>query len=570
MEKSKKSGTCRPAESEDHGLSRREFLEKSGTALTAAALAGSLSLLPQGCSRRMSEGDYDIIIRNGLVYDGGGGPPRIMDIGVRGDRITGVGKLTGRAARTIDAKGLAVAPGFIDVHTHCDLTFQQTGKKRYLAYVMPSWRGNYNYITQGVTTVVTGNCGYGYARADEWLDIVGSVGFGTNVLHLIPHGMIREELFGRKQPAELSKAGLAALIKRFEEELEKGTVGFSSGLEYAPGCYASTRELIELAKTVRKKGGLYTTHMRDESGRNYGGGKTGIFESVKEAIEIGRRAEIPVQISHLKIAAPIHNTPPEKVMQLIERARMEGLDITADQYPYDAGSTRITILLPNEFVTSDSVKEEFKNAGGKKAVMKAIEKTLEWTAPEQILITMYTGKEEFEGKNLSQIARIRGKEPAECFADMVCFEKQAPVGVFFSQDMRVVRKFMSREYVMTASDGWTVPKNMTRPHPRTYGTFTRKLGHFVMKEKIMTLSAAIRSMTSLPAGKFRIKDRGTIGEGRFADVVVFDPSRVVDRSTYMDPHRYSEGIQYLMVNGIVSISEGKATGKRAGRPITRV
>lgn len=512
--------------------------------------------------------EYDILIKGGTIYDGTLNGPIQSDIGIQKDKIADIGNLEGKGAKIIDARGLIVTPGFIDVHTHCDLTFKRMGMKRYLAYVLPSWKGNYNYIYQGVTTVVTGNCGYGYTDTEHWYSIVDSVKFGSNVLHLAPHGMIREELFGSNQPGELSQTQLSAMQRRVAEELEKGAAGISTGLEYAPGYYASTSELTELAKVAKKYGGIYTTHMRDESG-SMDTGTPGVIDSINEAIEIARKAEIPVEISHLKINAPINDVRPEQVLELIEKARQDGLDIHADQYPYAAGSTYLTILLPDRFKTAVGVEDTFKTKNGRNDIQVAIKKVFEYLPPEKILITMYGKKEDYEGKTVQEIADLENREPAESYADMAC-EDTAPMAVFFSQDMDIVRGLMPRDYVMTASDGWTVPKGMTKPHPRLYGTFPKKIKQFAIDEKRMDFQMAIRSMTSLPAEKFNIKDRGLLAKGYFADIAVINPETICDRATYRDPHQYADGIECLLVNGKLSVEKGEATGKRGGIALKRI
>lgn len=546
-------------------MTRRTFMKTTSKAAMAAAAAGAVPALTVGCSGS-SNSQFDVLIKGGTVYDGTLTEPQTLDVAIKDGRIADVGTVEEKADKTINANGLAVCPGFIDIHTHCDLTFKNTGWKRYLAYVMPSWKGNHNYLYQGVTTVVTGNCGYGYTDTNKWLGMADAVGFGTNVYHLAPHGMIREELFGDKQPTELSSAQLDAMKNRVAEELDKGAIGLSVGLEYAPGLLSTTRELIELGKVVRQKGRLFTFHMRDESGAILEGNRRGILESIKEVVEVARRAEVPVEISHLKISAPFNDVQAGQVLELIAAARDEGLDVTADQYPYDAGSTYIIILLPDRFKTATSVRDEFKTKSGRDEVKKAIEAVFQHTPPEKTLITMYPDKEEYEGKTLKEIAEMEGRSAAEAYADMACLDP-APMGVFFAQDMNVVRAFMPHEFVMTASDGWTVPKGMTKPHPRTYGCFPRKLKQFVMDEKIMPLTAAIRSMTSLPAEKFGIKDRGRIARGMAADVVVLKMDSVADHATYTDPHHYSDGVVHLFVNGTAVIENKEVTGDRNGQAL---
>lgn len=549
-------------------MNRREFLIKSGK---AAALTVSMAAAPtwlQGCGQT-STGDYDLVFRNGTVYDGTLTPPFNADVAIKGDRIVAMGTLPGKTAKTIDVTGLIVAPGFIDIHTHCDLTFSIAGTKRYLAYFMPSWKGNHNYLFQGVTTVVTGNCGLGYANAQEWFDIAQSVGFGTNICHLAPHGMIRQQLFGADQPGELSSAQLTKLKDRVVEEMDKGVIGLSAGLEYSPGLLASTGELIEVCKVVQAKGGLFTIHMRDESGQSAYPDRKGLLASLQEVFEIARRAEIPVEISHLKIATPFGRTAPDQVLDLIEKARLEGLAIHADQYPYEADSTFINGLLPDKYKTTNGVKPSYLTAAGRTEIRQAIEYVFSFLSPDKVLITMDHEHKEYDGKTLVEIGKIMNKTPAEAYVELVC-QDPCPVGVFFLQDIKIVHALTGRDYIITASDGWTVPKDMSRPHPRTYGTFPKKLRRFAMEAKLLTLNQAIRSMTSLPAEKLRIKDRGRLAPGAMADLVVFNPQTINDRATYQEPHQYSEGVVHLMVNGVLTIANGQVTGDRGGRVLKRI
>lgn len=557
---------------ETSGVSRRKVLGMAARTACMLAAAGTLPPLVHaapGKGRSVTlKTDLDVIIRNGTIYDGTTDEPYQADIGIRGDKIFAIGSITGRAPRDIDAAGLIVTPGFIDVHTHCDLTFQRVGFKRYLAYTMPSWKGNYNFLYQGVTTVVTGNCGYGYTDSDYWLNLVDTLGFGTNVATLAPHGMLREKLCGADQRPMLSPRELDALKGMVADEMAKGAVGFSSGLAYAPGWLSPTEELIALAKVTRRHGGIYATHIRDETGKPTTTGGIGVLESLHEAIEVGRRAEIPVEISHLKIDAPINNVHPERILEIIEAARREGLPIHADQYPYDAGSTTITILLPNEFVTSTGLQDRYKTKAGRAEVRAAIEQVFTYLPPEKTLITMDTTDPSHEGKTLKAIAEQQGKPAADCYVDMVC-EEIPPIGVFFSQDMDIVRALMPHDYIITASDGWTVPKGMTNPHPRVYGTFPKKIRQFVLTEKRLDLKAAIRSMTSLPAEKFNLQGRGRIAEGNYADIAVIDMKTLTDHATYLKPHQYAEGVNYLLVNGVVAIEKGVATGDRGGRALRK-
>ena len=544
-------------------FTRREFLYRASVTAVAASAMPSLLV---SCGDRDTE--YDTIIKGGTVYDGTNAKPYVADIGIKDERITAIGNLDGSAKRVIDAGGKVVAPGFIDVHTHCDLTFKRTGFKRHMSRLMPSWKGNYNYLYQGVSTVVTGNCGYGFTDTHRWLSMVDSVGFGTNVAHLVPHGMIREELFGSNQPGALTREQLEKMKSRVNEELEKGAIGMSTGLEYAPGLLTNTAELAALAREVARKGGIYTSHIRNESGRSDKTGRHGVLKSLDEAIYIGNEAAVPVEVSHLKIAAPMENVRASMLLEKIDSARRKGLDITADQYPYAAGSTHIAILLPGELVSSLGVKEKYRKMEGLKEVEKAIMDVFEYLPPEKILITMFPEREELEGKTLKESAEMMGMPPEKAYAEMVS-QESAPMGVFFAQDMDVVRSIMPAEFVFTASDGWTVPKDMTHPHPRCYGTFPRKLGRFVREEKVLQLQQAILSMTSRPAQKFGIRDRGVLAKDKYADIVVIDPDKIIDRATYTQPHMYATGVEYLLVNGKISIEEGTATGHRGGISLKR-
>jgi len=545
-------------------MTRRDFLSK--TAKVGCALAVSsraLELLPSG-SPPPGNVLYDIVIKGGSIHDGTLAPPAAGDIGIAGDKIVAVGHLSGTGLKIIDASGFIVTPGFIDVHNHSDQALQRLSFRKEASDLDPAFRGNYCYLYQGVTTVVAGNCGWGFTETDSWLSWVNSTPFGTNSFHLAPHGVIRQKLFGDGQPEELTKPQLDLFKNKIAESMAQGAVGMSTGLAYAPGFLTHTEELIELAKVVGKHGGLYASHLRDESGRSYGQGKFGVIESIKEAIEIGRRAEIPVQISHLKISEPMNGISAGTILDLIEAARAEGLDVTADQYPYESGPSFLTILLPKEFVEKEGVKDKYKSRQGREEVRKAIEQVFAYLPPEKILIAVFGRRREFEGKTLQEVSALTGKTPGDCFAEMVCGEEVA-MGIFFSQDQNVVREIMPRHFVMTASDGWPVPKGMGRPHPRSYGTFPRKIRKFVLEEKILSLSAALRSMTSLPAEKFKLKGRGKIAPGNFADIAVIDLKTMTDRATYLDPHQYAEGIRYLLVNGVMAIENSRVTEERGGK-----
>ena len=515
----------------------------------------------------MSEA-YDVLIKDGNVYDGVSENPYRADVGIVKDKITRVGTLPETALKTIDARGLTVMPGFIDVHTHSDSPFMLSRRLREQVQNLPSVKGNWNYLLQGVTTVITGNCGEGFADMDQWFEFLEKLKFGTNVFHLAPHGQIRTSLFGENQPHIPTGAQLEDLKSRTAEVMEMGAVGLSTGLVYAPGFLAQTDEIVEMARVAGRYGGLYTSHIREESGRVLEDQDRVVLKAIREAIEIGRRAEIPVHISHLKISAPFEGAKAQQILDLLENARAKGMDITADQYPYAAGSAALTLLVPAEFLKYGGVKEEFKSKEGRQEILRSTAGLFAWLPPEKIMISECQSHRDFEGLNLKEISERVSSDPGDVFVDLVTAERP-PLAVFFSQDQDIMREIMPQRYVFTASDGWTCQKDYLKPHPRCYGTFIRKIKTYSLDEKVLSLGAAIRSMTSLPAAKFKLKRRGQISEGNYADLTILNLDQLSDEATYLDPHRYPKGVEYVLVNGILGVDQGRPTGLEAGRPIRR-
>jgi N-acyl-D-aspartate/D-glutamate deacylase len=530
----------------------------------SALIVSSLFL---GCSVSSQKAGFDTLIMGGTIYDGTARDPYVADIGIIADKIAAIGDLSNETAKkVINAKGLIVTPGFIDVHNHSDLVFLFSGNKRYLALIIPAWKGNYNYLTQGVTTIVTGLCGGGYADTKQWLGMVSLIKYGTNVYHLIPYGMLRGKLFGQDQPRALTAEQLDSLKKSVEKEMQNGAIGVSVGLEYAPDCFTTTDELVEIAKVVNKYGGLYDAHIRDNTGTIHPNGQPGVLLAIKETIEIGRRAKIPVHISHIQLNLPWNNVEAKQMYGLIEEARREGVDITADQHPYEAGFAILSYRLPDEFKTATGVKDKYKTPEGRALMKKAIEKVFVFLGPEKIIITSCPANEKYENKTIKDIAVMENKDPAEVYVDLVCMD-MAPYALFFEISDKVNRENMPHDYVFTASDGYTVFEASKSPHPRFFGCFPRKIRKYALEEKLLSLNDAIRSMTSLPAEKFKMKGRGRITQGNYADIAVIDLKNFTDRSTYDDRSRYSEGVIYLLVNGVLSIENGKVTGKRGGRAL---
>jgi N-acyl-D-aspartate/D-glutamate deacylase len=552
-------------------IKNAELSRKAFTFLVVLCATVYLLMPTDDCrGAAVSDGSsYDILIRGGTVYDGTLRPPFVADIAIKGDRVADIGSLNGKAAKTIHAEGFIVTPGFIDIHEHSDMMYSSimAGNEMNLTRAMlEELKGNYNALFQGVTTVVTGNCGQGISDTAKWFKTVESITFGTNVMHLAPHGLIRQELFGEKsQPRKLSRNQVRKLKARIESEMKKGACGFSTGLAYAPGINAETAELIELARVAHRYGGIYATHMRDESGTIREDGSVAVLESIKEAIEIGRKSGCSVQISHLKLQAPFNGLKASDMLALIEAARKEGLDVTADSYPYTAGVSEFAILLPAKFKkAAGGISDRYKTKEGRAEIKAAMKDVFADISPQK-LIVKYTDVKDYEGKSLKEIADMKGKDPVDCYVDLVC--DQPVGGIIFALNEQAMKGFMPNHYVFTSSDGSTSAKGMPNAHPRYFGSFARKLKVYALGEKRMGLNDAIRSMSFLPAEKLGLKDRGKIEKGAFADIVVLDLNTLADRSTYENATQYAEGAVHVLVNGVPAIENRKPTGQRAGRPV---
>ncbi|MHB8154485.1 MAG: N-acyl-D-amino-acid deacylase family protein [Candidatus Omnitrophota bacterium] len=524
-----------------------------------------------GCSTSSQKAGFDTLIMGGTIYDGTTRDPYVADIGIIADKIAAISDLSNATAKkVINAKEFIVTPGFIDVHNHTDLSILMaliiSGKENDLSMITPAWKKNHNYLTQGVTTMVTGLCGGGFWDVNQWLGLIDSVKFSSNVYHMIPYGMLRYQLFGDNQPTILTADQLGTLKNMVEKEMKNGAIGISVGLEYAPDCFTTTGELVEIAKVVNKYGGIYNAHIRDNTGTIHSDGQPGVLLAIKETIEIGRRAQIPVHVSHIQLNLPWNNVEAKQMYGLIEQARAEGMDITADQHPYDGGYAILSYRLPAEFKTGLGVNEKYKTPEGKAQMKEAIKKVFTFLGPEKISLT--SGPEKYHNKTIKEIAEIEGKDPAEVYVDLSCLEP-APFALFFEISDQVNRDNMPHDYIFTASDGFTVFKPEDSPHPRFFGCFPRKIKKYALEEKLLSLNDAIRSMTSLPAEKFKMKGRGKIIQENYADIVVIDLKNFTDRATYKDRSRYSEGVMYLLVNGVLSIENGKITGRRGGRALKR-
>jgi N-acyl-D-aspartate/D-glutamate deacylase len=489
--------------------------------------------------------DLDLLIHNGSVLDGSGSPAKQVDIGIRGDRIVLIGKnLRQKAKRVIDAHGLIVAPGFIDPHTH---TFDDLSN--------PVTSRNDAYLMQGVTTVVTGNDGSSPIKIGDALHKWAQQGIGTNAALFIGQGSVREAVMGMSD-AKPTAAQLDSMKALVDLGMKEGAIGMSTGLYYAPGSYSSTEEVIALAKIAAADGGIYDTHMRDESTYNIG-----LLAAVRETIRIGREAHMPVMISHIKALGKDVWGQSTQVIALIDAARAEGVRVTASQYPYDASGTSVEAsLIPRwaEVGGSSALLQRISDAAVKPRLMAEMEKNLDRRGGAESLLITASPDKEFIGKTLAKIAQERGTSAIE--AALIIVQKGGADVASFNMKQSDIKNFMRQAWVMTCSDGST-------GHPRKYGTFPEKLRKYVFDEHVITLPFAIRSSTSLPAETLGLKDRGLLKAGYFADVVVFDPKTIRARSTYQQPRLLATGAAYLLVNGQLAIDGGKLTNTRAGRPL---
>jgi N-acyl-D-amino-acid deacylase len=527
-------------------------------------------LILQGCFQASQETTFDLVIKGGRIYDGSSAKPRIADIGIKGDKIVAIGNFAGLAAKTIDAKGLIVTPGFIDVHSHSDLILQEKGIWRVIAYIKPSINGNHNYLHQGVTTIITGNSSKGYTNTAKWLGWVDSLKFGTNVYHLAPAGAIRNDIFGNKELKPLDEKQRGILKKRLTKEMENGAIGVSFDLSHNPDQTLTPENLADIASAIKPYGGIIAVNLRNSTGEPDATGNPGLVSSLQEVVKIGRLSQAPIEISSLKLMAPWKNVNYGEIESVIRTARREGIDITADQTPYDADVDVLTRFLPVEYVTANcEIKKEYTTAEGKKTIIAAINKLFAKLGPEKFLIVSSPVNKYYQGKTIRQIATVEGKTPDQCYWEMAIANPPPLVALEDTSD-RFAKKIMSSPLVFTASEGLTYVQGSALPHPGYWGAFVRKLRKYALEDNIIPLNDAIRSMTALPAEKFKLRERGQIAVGYFADIAVIDLKKIKDKATFVQPEQYAEGVEYLVVNGIVSVEKGKITGKRGGRAQKRI
>jgi N-acyl-D-amino-acid deacylase len=526
---------------------------------------------------------FDLLIRGGTLVDGTGRAPFPADVGVARDRVTAVAAPGTLAAATavaeIDAGGRYVAPGFIDIHTHSDRSI----------LINPRMESK---LRQGVTTEIGGNCGSGVApalgeamanlRADpgresepgswptmaEYFAYIENAGIAGNYGTLTAHGTLRASTVGyAMRPATADE--LAAMKRLLAESLEAGAFGLSTGLIYVPSGYADTDELAALSEVSRDYSGLYASHIRNEA--------SGLLDAVGEAIEIGRRAAVPVQIAHHKASGRTNWGKVQDSLGMMDAARKEGVDVTCDQYPYTASSTGLSAVLPKWAL--EGGRERLVARLRDPAMRRSIREEMSAARPDwgalseesgwhHILIARCRGNPAHEGRRLDEIAAERGQDPFDVCFDLLIQEDGSVGCVFFSMCEPDVRSVMRWPGTMIGSDASSVAPygalGEGKPHPRAYGTFARVLGHYVREERFLTWEEAVHKMTGLPATRLGLRDRGEVRPGAFADLVVFDPATVAARATFGDPHQFAAGIEHVFVNGVAVVSGGEHTGALPG------
>ncbi len=550
-------------------MTRRRFLEGSGAlALGVAARPSVIAAAPR----------FDVVLKGGTVLDGTGTPAYPADLGITGDRIAAIGEIAAtQAARVVDVSGLHVCPGFIDIHSHSDGDI--------LAYPTADSR-----VRQGITTELTGNCGSSVAplfgpTADErrsglrrdgidgdWTDLAGYFArverarVSINHAILLGQGTLRECTAGVAD-RPLSADEMKAVLRAVEEGMEQGAFGLSTGLEYTPGRFTPTSEIVAMARLVARRGGLYSSHIRNE--------ERGLLEATDEAIRIGRLAGVRVEVSHVKASGRGNWGKQASSLALIEAGRRDGVEVLGDAYPYTAYSTGLTVTFPGWSLDggTPAVLARLRSSERDRIRKEVLDYVMNGDPGDFDLIvisSVQTAKNRpFVGKNLAEIASAWKVEPVEALLRLVDEEDTAVSYVGHGMSPDNVARVLAHPLVMIGSDGSTMAPTgraaLARPHPRSYGTCPRVLGYYAREKHLFDLPTAVRKMTSLPADQIGLEDRGRLARGRKADIVVFDAATVIDLATFEDPHHYPAGIVHVLVNGVPVVERGAHTGARPGQ-----
>jgi N-acyl-D-amino-acid deacylase len=534
-------------------LSRRAFLGTS---------AASVASMAFGRTRR--EPDLDWLITGATLLDGTGQARFVADLGIVGDTIRSLGEIAPeRARRTLDGRGLALAPGFIDLHTHSDGSILEcpTAESR---------------VLQGITTEITGNCGSSEVPSDaeprsfeRYFARLRELGLGVNHGALVGHGTLRELAGARKQGAPTA-AEMQRMRAELERALDEGALGFSTGLEYTPGRFAESAEILELAKIAARRGALYATHMRNEV--------RGVVDSVDESLAIAERSGVRLQVSHLKAAGKPSWPLAAICLERLERARARGLDVFADAYPYTAYHTGLTIYLPPDVAEGEreAMLARLRDPATRERLLRTLPEAVgdDPGGYAQVVLSAIGSAEHqrFVGQDLAAIASELGVAPAEAHLRLIEAGGGTASYIGHAMSEENVARTLAHPLVLVASDGSSQPleepapgTRAARPHPRSFGTFPRVLARYVREQKLLTLEDAVRKMTALPADRAGLADRGRIGLGQKADLVLFDPQTIADTATFDRPRSAPLGIRAVFVNGVLTVENGRPTGARAGR-----
>ncbi|MEX2455810.1 MAG: D-aminoacylase [Balneolaceae bacterium] len=495
--------------------------------------------------------NFDLLIKNGKVLDGTGNPWYYADIGIVDDQIVWMGKSKNATANeVIDAEGLYVSPGFIDVHSHSSSGLSSES----LSHGRP-------LLAQGITSVVINPDGGGSTDIAGQRAELEEHGMGVNAIQLVPHGTVRRQVLGSEDRAP-NPEELEEMKSIVEAGMKEGAFGLSSGLFYTPAAYAETEEVIELAKVASKYNGVYSSHIRDESDYN-----VGLIASVDEVIRVAEEAELPGIVSHIKALGTGVWGFSSAVINRIERARDEGIEVFADQYPYPASSTNLTAVLIPSWAREGGRSDMFQRLEDPE-LLEEIKIEMEANlmrrgGAESIQIADYSSDTEMEGKRLSAIAEKLGESPIDAALSLI--KEQNPGIVSFNMNDEDVARFMRQSWTMTSSDGGLVEMGRGVVHPRNYGSFPRKISKYVQEDQTVELPFAIRSMTSLSASVFGLHDRGVLRSGQVADITIFDLEQIQDRATYDDPHQLSEGVEFVILSGKFAVKKGEFQDDLVGK-----
>ncbi|HQR34656.1 MAG TPA: D-aminoacylase [Blastocatellia bacterium] len=533
--------------------------------------------LSSGIEAQQSSGEFDVLIKNGTVYDGTGSKPRRADVLIRGDKIIAVGDFKNASAKTVvDARGMAVAPGFINMLSHSYNSLLTDAR-------------SLGELRQGVTTQIFGEGSSmgplteemkkrrgvtAWTTLAEYLSYAEKKGISQNVASYIGATTIREYVIGLEDK-KATPEQMKQMRELVRQEMEAGALGIGSSLIYAPAFYATTEELIEMCKVASQYKGKYISHMRSEGNQ--------LIEAVEELLRISREANIPAEIYHLKASGEANWAKMDQVIKMVEKARRQGLKVTADMYTYTAGSTGLNSTLPPWTLDGgfEALFKRLQDAETRKKIAAEVRTpTDKWEnmyqlagSPERILLVGFRNPalKQYLGKNIAEVAKLRGKDPVETIMDLILEDRSRVDTVYFMMSEENVKKQLKLPWVSFGSDAASMAAEgvflNSSTHPRAYGNFARLLGKYVRDEKVIPMEEAIRRLAALPAANLGLDRRGLLKADYFADVVIFDPKTIADRATFEQPHQYSVGMQHVFVNGKQILKDGEHTGITSGRAL---